>query len=207
MTKKDVIKKIFDELTPFLKGSGFKSSKKDNMFIRAGNEISHHILIGVYDYHPEYIITFSFGIRINKAEEIFHRYSGTLPAYQYLSLTSNTNIGFIAGDHKTEFKINDEPGLTALIDYFRNTYTAGGDSFFNHYSVLANLEQALVNKPDFSTLITPYNYMHTLILLKLNNSPFFESEKNKAITACSNLNSGDKNKLLELVSYLEKSNN
>lgn len=206
MYKKEVTETLFRELSTLLKPSMFKSSKKDNALIRKVASGSHWILIGVYDYNPLYQISFHLGIRLDEVEAIFHMFSGTLPNYQNQSLTCSTPFKFLTKDNTDMYNVQSPGELSSVITTFREVYGQKGEQFFSDNATAESLTIALLKQGEgFNSLITPYNYMKLLILVRLTNQGDYEKLKNEAITACSGLHEMDRNKLYALVDYLDKS--
>jgi hypothetical protein len=206
MTKKEVTETLFSELSTILKPSKFKASKKDNAFIRKVGNGSHWILIGVYDYNPLYQVSFHLGIRLDEVEEMFHKFSGTLPNYQHQSLTCSTPIKFLSQENVDLYNVQSPAELAVVIRNFNQVYTKQGELFFSNHATAELLTKGLLTLGDgFNSIITPYSYMKLLILIRLTNQGDYEKIKREAIDACSGLHQMDRNKLHALVDYLDKS--
>jgi hypothetical protein len=206
MNKKEVTETLFGELSALLKPAKFKASKKDNALIRKVANGSHWILIGIYDYNPLYQISFHLAIRLDEVEAVFHKFSGTLPNYQGQSLTCSTPFKFLSLDNTELYNVQSPGELASVIKTFSDVYDQKGESYFSSYGTSESLTKALLTQSEgFNSLITPYNYMKLLILVRLTNQGDYEKIKHEAITACSGLHEMERTKLHALVDYLDKS--
>jgi hypothetical protein len=203
LTKSRVAQALLQGLTP-LGRYGFKIRRKDQALERSRPFGLEQLFFGINHYHPEYVVSFYLGIRVDAVESVFHEFSGTLPAFQSASFTSVTPLSFLPkAELEQRITVSTEAQLADLVKRVVELYTREGEGFFGKYANAAALERALWTEPGFSTIITPFNFMHLLILAKANASSEYGRIRAQALRECAPLNEFDRVKLERLVEYLD----
>lgn len=209
MNKSEVRKHIVDRLSKELKPAGFKWNAKEEGFLRSSESGLQAIFLPLYDYKPEFIFSFIFGIRIEKVEEVFNQFSGVLPEYQNFTMTSHTALDYFTGEEQSEYLIADEESLNAALEEFIESFMSQIFGFFEQYAdpteLAIGIEGEYENIP-FDNSNDLAHAMHTVILAKLYNPKYFEETILDYEKALSDFPQEDLSRFDKLVRFLRSEN-
>ncbi|MBK9983964.1 MAG: hypothetical protein IPP15_16620 [Saprospiraceae bacterium] len=205
MTKKEVRNKIITVLKVSLLKHGFIYNSKIGSFYKSKDDWKYEVILGLYDYNPEYKFSFGLCIRNNKVESIFHKFSGTIAEYQQSSCTSLTPLKYF-DDKTVDYKITNENELSIALNEFLQLFENKIIESINYFTTLELLEKEFNTNPNFNVISIPDTYIHGLILAKLCNNTNFE-DLVKSYAAIVDPYIHEKNKYYAVVEYLRDESN
>jgi hypothetical protein len=92
MKKTEVRGIIFETLRPILVPSGFRLKKAKEEFVRPIPSGTQRVGVPLWDYNPKFDFSLNLAMRIEAAEEITNRFSGSPPKYHSITLTIITQL-------------------------------------------------------------------------------------------------------------------
>jgi len=134
-------------------------------------------LLGVplRDYNPEFVFSLNICIRLDTAEEIFHRFSSSPNAkYQAMSFTMMTRLEYFTGG-PAHYKVTTADDVASVGDALSNVIRDRIVPFFNEHKDAQALDRA-VNQEErgIDVTLAPSGQMHSIILAYLAKNGDFD---------------------------------
>lgn len=177
MKKSEVFQILYSTLDIFLKPHGFKFVRGRQGFIRHFKGGFHRIIIMVTGYDSEYWIDFTFGIRIDKVENIANPFSELAPEGYKDSMTFHSSWGGIQGNRLLRYRgvYTEDDAMNAALDmlsFFRDVVLP----YFEKYTDINTMDAELNNDPlrKENTRFKFYPYHVAITLAKLTGRSDFE---------------------------------
>jgi hypothetical protein len=174
MQKREMANLIFEMLGNILVGTEFRLKKSEEGFIRRIAGGKQMLGLPLWDYNPEFEFSLVMTIRLEAAEEIFHRFSGSPPKYHSMSVTTITRLEHFTGV-PSKFKVRTredvESAGVALSGVIRDKIIP----FFDDHQDVDALDRAVNRQhPGIDITLNPSGAMHSVILAHLASNNDFD---------------------------------
>jgi hypothetical protein len=146
-TKSEVRRLIAVALEPVVQPAGFRFKKKTDAFVRPIEGGRQELGIALRDYNPRFDFSFNLCVRLEAAQEIVNRFSGSPPQYHDTTLTSVTHLEFLDLPAEPErgvvYQVESERQLSTLLPAICTMVRERVLPFFEEYRDLAALNRGL----------------------------------------------------------------
>lgn len=173
MKRKDVVALVYAVLGDVLGQHGFKLVKSNEAFIRKTLHGDQRLYVSIEDLAPSFVVTVVVGIRIDKVEEICHRFSGALPQHHGMSVSSITELGYFDGGEAREWTVCNSVQIDSALRDISALLLDRVVPFLDSCTDAESLDR-IVNSPEprkFSIVQLPYGAMTATALAWLVGNP------------------------------------
>jgi hypothetical protein len=148
--------------------------KKNDAFVRPISGGLNRIYVPLWDYNPVFRFSLTAGIRIDAVEQLFHLCSGAPTAYQKMSSTTLTQLSYFT--EPDEFELTTPAEITVAVDHLAAIITGKVLPFFDRYSDVTALDQALNGgaDPDLESTQLSSRALHWVAIAHLAGNPRVE---------------------------------
>lgn len=217
--KSEVRSMIVDAVAPIISGKGFRFKKTSEAFVRKIEGGRQELGVSLVDYNPIFQFSFTLCSRLEAVQEITNRFSGALPQYHSMTLTSITQLEFLgltARQGRVNFEVSSEAELVALMP---GVITLVGERvlpFFEEYHDIAAVNRGLNPEgaervfrieglPDrraFDATNQPYRSMTGITTAFLANDPRLDALIDAYRSQINEMGEQDRSKCERLLDFL-----
>lgn len=146
-SKVEVRRLIVEAVTPVVATAGFRWKSKREAFVRKIDDGRQELSLSLVDYNPLFEFSFSLCIRLEAAEEIRNRFSGSPPEFHDITLTSITQLEFLGlkvkGARGVAYSIRSAADLQVALPAVEEMIRQRVLPFFEQYCDVAAVNQGL----------------------------------------------------------------
>lgn len=218
--KTEVRRMIVDAVAPVVSPAGFRFEKATQAFVRKIDGGRQELGLPLVDYNPVFRFSFNLCTRFEAVQEITNRFSGALPKYHAMTLTSITQLEFLglaAGPSNcVDFEVSSEAELMAAMPGVLTMMRERVLPFFEDYRDIAAVNRGLnpegaervsrvVDFPDrreFDATNQPYRAMTGVVAAYLADDPRLDALIGAYRSRISDMPEHDRLKFDNLVNHL-----
>lgn len=146
-TKTEVHNILSEALAPVVASAGFCFKKSSAAFVRKIDGGRQELGLPLYTYHPVYEFSFTLCVRIEAAQEIINRFSGSPPKYHSMALTSITQLEHLGVPAEPGrgviYRVSSEAELRAILPAVLLNVRRKVLPFFDEYRNIEALNRGL----------------------------------------------------------------
>jgi len=165
---------ILQALSEILCDTDFCLKKSDDAFIRKIPDGRQTLGMGFWNFNPKFQFQLMMCIRLEAAEEMYHRFSRAAPKYYSLSDTTITRLEyFTGGPHK--YTVTTAEDVASVVGSLAGVIRGKVIPFFNEHQDVKALDRAVNNQePGIDITQSPGGPMHAIILAYLAENADFD---------------------------------
>lgn len=199
MKKQQVKELIRRTLTSILAPKGFK--KGEDGFVREFQGGTQRIGVALYDFDPEFEFSLNFSIRLDEADELMHRFSGSPPKYHSETYTASILLDYFTGGTPSQFTVNTESEImtkvNGLAPLLQNRIIPMLDQLMDAGALSRAINHDAIDKSNH-----PYRGMAGIILARLAGDADFEQLVARYDGEMSRMPLAEREKFRKLADYL-----
>ena len=227
MTKwiKTEVRRLFaDAIAPVVSDAGFRYKKGSQGFVRKIDGGRQELLLSLVDRNPLFEFSLTLCIRLEAVQEITNRFTGSLPEYHGISVTSITQLEHMGlrADRgvSVRYCVESEADLTAILPRILTVVRERVLPFFEEYRDLAAVNRGLnpkgtgkwwtrllqflmpAGRREFDATDLPYRAMKGVTVAHLARDPRLAALITAYRCQVSSMPESDRQKFENLVDYL-----
>ena len=174
MNKTEIRESIYAGLLPIMSDKGYRLLRNDQSFVRTISEGKQAIGIPIIDHNPNYKLSLTASVRINRVEDIVHLFSGSPEKYHNATFTFGCTLDRFIPDQGS-FNIRTFDDIEQTISRLAQVVRDQTLPFLDDHQELETLSKAmnLTALPDIVSGASPA--MHAAVVARLTNNPGFLS--------------------------------
>jgi hypothetical protein len=174
MKRQEIADLIFEMLSRVLAGTDFRLKKGEEGFVRKIPGGRQMLGVPLWDYNPEFEFSLNICIRLDAAEEVFHRFSGSAPKYHSMSFTTMTRLESFTGG-PPRYKVTTAGDVASVGDLLSSVVREKIIPFLNENNNILCLNRTVnYERPEIDATQNPSRSMHSVILAHLARSEDFD---------------------------------
>ena len=175
MNKQAMKNLVFQVLEEGISDPEFRPRKSEDAFVRKIVGGKQMLGVPLWDHSPRFDISLNICIRLDAAEQIYHRFSGSPPKYQSMSTTTITRLEYFTGGPR-RYSLVTADDVTSVGREICKVVRDKVIPFLDRHKDAKSLDEAVnCTQPGLDITQDPAGSMEAVILAHLAGNPDFDA--------------------------------